>query len=191
MVFAVFAFLVSGIWFYQVWKVFGSPFHQPASAESAIQNDLTGWFYELSKRPAPLLFFSWGVLTLTPFFSFLFLTARQFYRQVSDAIFPRPVKTPGVETVLWAWGLVFYVFASEPWHLFSVVATQEHRFFYMAYPALAVLSAAGFDHLRAWGRGRTKQGWVFDLVALVFLSLNAWWGIPPAMKFILNNSMLF
>ena len=188
-VYALAVLLVSGAWFWNIWKHFGDPFFQPASTFSAMRTDRTGWFHEISHRPAPALFFSVGVLFLSPMLSFAFLTWRRFYGQMTDAL--SRTGRAGVETMLWLWVLGYYFYLVEPWHVLVLTANQEHRFFYMATPAIALLAAVGLEMTRkAWGE-RTKNFIPVDLVLMGLLALNAWWGIPKAMKVVLSNQLLF
>ena len=189
LLFASGALLVSGFWFVKVWQHFGSPFHQPASTLSALEDDLTGWIRAVSNRPPPFIFFSLGVLCLSPVFSTVFLTFRSFFRGVKDAA--RGTRAPDVTVFLWLWVSGFYLFLVEPWNILALVANQEHRFFYMAYPALALLAASGIDRIRAVSTPWVKPLWMADTAVWAMLALNAWWGVPKAMEIIYSNALLF
>ncbi len=188
LIYALAAVLVSAFWFLKVYQVFGNPIHQPGSVFEGIQNDRTGWFYAVSHRPPPFLFFSVGVIYLSPIFGFALLRLRKFYRHCGGD----PMDESGsAEMMLWLWILAFFVFITEPWHVLVLMGDQEHRFFYGAYPAIAILSALGVDSLRLkWSRS-TQHRWLPDTAIASLLWVNALWGIPKAMKVIYQNNLLF
>ncbi len=179
------AFLVSGFWFIKVYSVYGSPLHQPGSVSIGLKEDLTGWFHTVSHRPPPFIFFSLGVIWLSPLLAFALTGLGRFIRQVSGK------EKAGPETMLWLWILTFFFFITEPWHVLELIADQEHRFFYMAYPAIAVLAAAVLDSIGARWSGKLKNSRIPVVVITAALLLNACWGIPQALKVIYENNMLF
>ena len=191
LVYALAAFLVSGFWFWKVWKNFGHPFYQPISTLSAIRQELTGWVRQVSHRPAPFIFFTWGVISLSPVFACVFLTVRRFYAEVAQALSRKKKAGLSAEAMLWIWILAYFSFVVEPWHILALTANQEHRFFYQAYPAIALLSALGLETIRGRLRPLLKNRWIPDMVVVALLCLNAWWGIPRAMAILMNNTLLF
>ena len=182
------AVLVSGFWFWKVWQNFGNPMYLP-STFAAVKTDMTGWIRQVSHRPAPLFFFSLGVLYLSPVFTFAFSSFRNFYRRVAGT-------SPGAgaadaKTLLWLWILASYFFLVEPWHLLVLIANQEHRFFYTAYPAIALLAASGLDRFRQTaGKKIGNTFWADAAIALLLLA-NACWGVRQAMPVVMNNQLLF
>jgi len=184
-IYGVAAILVSAPWFWKVYRTFGTPLHIPGSVSSGMSQDVTGWFQSVSHRPPPFLFFSIGVIFLSPLLGLALGTLRSFSRQISDA------EKTGPETLLWLWVLVFFFFITEPWHILELLADQEHRFFYMAYPALAILAASVIERLRLRWNVRAKNPWIPYLAVLFLFGINAWWGIPAAMKSIFQNNLLF
>lgn len=186
--YAAAAALVSGPWFFEVWRVFGTPFHQPGSA-SVLASDKTGWFQTLAQRPAPAIFFSLGPVLLCPFFSLAIFTFARFFRQSSGRL--RHAAEFPAESLLWLWVLAFFLFIAEPWKFPPSPFVDEHRFLYMAYPALAILAASAWDRGRGWWAGRGRSLAVYDLAGVAMLLLNAWYGIPFVRKIIFNDDMLY
>ncbi len=180
LIFAAAAFLVSGFWFWKVYSILGNPLHTPGSVNAGFSEDMTGWFRTVSQRPPPVLFFSLGVVFLSPLFAFSFLTLPRTWREQE-----------GVRLMLWCWILPYFIFATEAWQILELSAGQEHRFFYMAYPALAILAALGMDLVRQVLRRKVTLAWLPDLAVIVLLFWNAWRGIPQVMKVIYQNNMLF
>lgn len=190
LIFTVFALLVSAAWFFKVWQVFGNPIHQPGSIEALMRTDKTGWFRDLAQKPSPYLYFSWEVIRLSPFFAFALLTLGKAWRPAISSFSSKPLP-PSRELVLWCWILAHYVFLTEPWHVVTAQAVDEHRFFYPVYPAIALLAASAWQGLRArWAATKAARlGW--DAAAASLLALNAWKAIPPVMKLIYGDSMLY
>lgn len=187
--FAAAAVLVSFFWFFKVWQTYGSPVHQPSSAAAAMGEDRTGWFRALALRPPPLVFFSWGVAELVPFFALSLFTLGDFFRQTASAFSKKVSDGEDSETFLWLWVLAFFVFAAEPWNFMTASAGQEHRFFYLAYPPLAVLSSAAAGRLADRLGGPRRRFWAYAAVTFLIL-LSAAHGLPRAFDVIRRNDML-
>ena len=173
----------------RVWQIFGNPLHSPGVTLAAVQSDLTGWTGGVSRREPPFIYFSLRVIYFSPVFVLICWTFRNFYRQTQKAL--SGMAPAGVETLLWLLILTYYLFLVEPWHLLTLVANQESRFFYAAYPAIAVLSARALDIIRRKCAGKFKHPAMADAVIVLALFLNAWWGIPKAMKAVFSNGLLF
>lgn len=183
-------FLAStGVWFWKVYEIYGDPLHLPKAAMSAaLKEDLTGWFRQLSLRPPPALFFSLGVIALCPFFAFVLWTLASFWRRSKNVWLS---KAPNDFLVfLWLWVIGFYLYLSQPWHLLAQNYSQEHRYFYMAYPAIAMLAAIGaLDFFRKIKFFKDRP-WRIRIFIGILLILNAFWMIPQTMKLIYSNSLL-
>jgi 4-amino-4-deoxy-L-arabinose transferase-like glycosyltransferase len=177
---------VSFFWFAHVYKVYGDPFHTSVNPKF-VSTDITGWFQAVRQRPHPIIFFSFCTVFLSPLFVCVFFSAGRFYQLVKS----RP-ETDSERCLVfcWVWILVIFLELGRPWHLMGHVGNQEHRYFYIAYPAIAVLSGYTLDRLREWIGRWTRNRWAPDAAILGLLLLNAWVTIPTAMHVVYENVML-
>jgi len=109
----------------------------------------------VNRRPSPVFFFSLGVMALCPLFSCALFTLKKFRQEILEAWHGRPA---GSTLFFWTWILVFYILATQPWHVLTVGFNQEHRYFYLAYPPIALLSALVLDRFRQKNRFRLRAG---------------------------------
>ena len=181
--------LASGFWFIKVFQTYGNPFHLPVSGMMlAQQQDTTGWFREIGMRPHPLIFFSWGVITICPLFALALMTFKKFYRQLKEGVDPKNADQWIV--FLWIWILMFYFLMGQPWNLFGPNYTQEHRFLYMAYPAIALLSAVVLDQIRGWFCQWIQKPLLWEIAVIALLLAHAVWTVPIGMKVVFADKAL-
>lgn len=181
---------VTAFWFWEVYSVYGNPFYQPFEGWArALDTDKTGWFRALRERPAPTLFFTINLLTICPIFILSFFSLKKAYGYASDAPVRRPEALYFV--YLWVWVLFFYLWLAQPWRILEMELNQEHRYFYAAYPALALLAAWALDTIRL--KLKKYASWPFSAEILVWsiLILNAWRSVPLGLKIVYSNQMLF
>ncbi|MEI8344553.1 MAG: phospholipid carrier-dependent glycosyltransferase [Candidatus Omnitrophota bacterium] len=183
--------LVTAPWFYKVWHIYGNPLYvgdAGAMSRAGVQ-DITGWFGAMRKRPPTVIFFSLGVVTICPVFAAAFFSIKRLKTEASDLWHKRSdASTP--LTMLWLWILSFFMTAAQPMQLLSSGQNQEHRYFYMAYPAIAVVSALMLDRFRCLLSRICPIKWVADLLVLMILGLSACVGVPLGMRHVLTQNFL-
>lgn len=180
--------LITGFWFLRVIQVYGEPLHQP-NAGLALANvqDTTGWFAAVRSRPQGSVLFAVGTLLLSPLFGLAYLTWNKFWRAVRNVDTHSSAR--GV-IILWLWILVFYLYLAEISYIFAP-GNKEHRYFYPAYPAIAVLAAAGLDGVRQKLAARPGRERVADVLVILLLFVNLAWGCALAYPKIIGDQLLF
>lgn len=183
-------FLVSAFWFYKVYQQYGSFFYQPqAGWAEANQTDVTGWFRALRERPIPVVFFSIGLIWVCPIFLFALFSLKQSFARAQQA--PLENKQSLALVYLWVWILAYYFWLAQPWEIIIANQNQEHRYFYYAYPALAILSAFMFNQCFEALKKRSRWAYSAETIMLLLLILNAWRTLDLGFKIISTNQMLF
>lgn len=178
---------VTAFWFIRVYQVYGDPFHVPVQGMvESVKTDRTGWFEALRRRPHPVIFFSLGTVLTSPLMGFALLSLGRLrtgltalWRGLSD-------RDPYV--LLWLWTLAAFAQLTRPWHLLEPPGSQEHRYFYIAYPALAALAAAALLEL---SRGWRVRPALRDALVCAILLAAALVSVPQGLRIVMENEMLF
>lgn len=166
--------LVTAFWFIRVIEVYGEPLHLPrAGMGKAYQEDTTGWFAAVAARPHMSLLFALGVPMLCPLFALAYMSWPAFWRALKGTA--RDTHSAGI-LMLWCWILTFFINLAYLSNIFGG-GNKEHRYFYFAYPAIAILAASVLPRMRQW--------------AIPLLILNAVWGCWQAYPKIFADQMLF
>lgn len=178
---------VTAWWFIRVWQTYGDPFHVPAQAMiESLKTDQTGWFETLRRRPHPVIFFLLGTVLSSPLMGFALLSLGRLRAGLS-AVW-RGVSDRDPYVFLWLWTLAAYAQLTRPWRLLEPPSSQEHRYFYIAYPALAALAAAA---LLEMSRGWRMAPAVRDAVVCAILLAAALVSVPQGLRVVFENKMLF
>ncbi len=176
------AFLaVTGFWFWKVIQTYGHPLYQPVQGmTTALGSDVTGWFAAVHSRPHPSILFSLGAVFLCPLFGFAAATWNQAWSGIIGRL--KDSRTRSL-VLLWIWPSVFFLCIANLNNLF-ITGNQEHRYFYPAYPALAILAAVGLERFL---QNRRAGGMIIGLIALACAAWGAWLAYPK----IFADQMLF
>lgn len=186
-VFGSIAAAVTAFWFLKVIQVYGEPLHQPTQGISqANSQDITGWFAAVRGRAHPIILFSLGLSFLCPLFALAYLTWDDLGRAI------RGERDPAIRgtLMLWVWILVFYLYLADISDFFAV-GNKEHRYFYPAYPAIAVLAASGLNRVRQWLADFFGKPGIADATVIFLLLANAAWGCYFAYPKIFSDQLLF
>jgi hypothetical protein len=182
---------ISGFWFWRVTQTYGHPLHQPIHAMTeAAGSDVTGWFAAVRTRPHAAILFSFGAIALCPLFVFCWAAWHRTWSGwfVSDD--KVAAESKGL-ALLWVWVAVFFLYFAQ---LNSIFATgnQEHRYFYPAYPALAILSAFGLNSFTARLKQHfSRQGAWVEGIVVTFILISSAWSCSIAYPKIFADQMLF
>lgn len=178
---------VTAFWFIRVYQVYGDPFHVPVQGMiESVKTDRTGWFESLRRRPHPVVFFSLGTILASPLMGLALLSIGRL-RSGLTALW-RGARDRDPYVFLWLWVLAAYAQLTRPWHLLEPPGSQEHRYFYIAYPALAALAAAALLELsRSW---RLRPA-LRDAIVCAVLLAAALVSLPQGLRIVFENEMLF
>ena len=178
---------VTAFWFVRVWQVYADPLHVPAQAMiESVKTDRTGWFEALRRRPHPVIFFSLGTVLASPLLGIALFSLGRLRAGVVSLWRGAADRDPYV--FLWMWTLAAYAQLTRPWHLLEPPGSQEHRYFYIAYPALATLAAAALLEIsRSWRMRPALR----DALVCVILLAAALVSIPQGLRIVFENEMLF
>jgi 4-amino-4-deoxy-L-arabinose transferase-like glycosyltransferase len=174
-VFAATFAAATAFWFLRVFQTYGDPLHQPhAGMAQANQEDMTGWFAAVAARPHTSVMFALGVPLMCPLFAAAFGAWPRFWSALRGAVSDDASRGT---LMLWVWVLAFYVYLVYPADIFAT-GNKEHRYFYFAYPAIAILAASVLRGMRQWA-------------LLPLLILNTAWGCWQAYPKIFTDQLLF
>lgn len=172
---------VTGFWFWRVIQTYGHPLYQPGQAmHDALSSDVTGWFAAVHSRPHPSVLFSIGAILLCPLFAFSLVSWNRSWSSWTGRF--RDSQSRGL-ALLWIWVMTFFLCLANLTDLFGT-GNQEHRYFYPAYPALAILSAFGIQRFL---QNRRAGGMISALMLVAGAAWGAWLAYPK----IFSDQMLF
>lgn len=181
---------VTSFWFWKVVQTYGHPLYQPAQGmREALSSDVTGWFAAVHSRPHPLILFTLGAAALCPLFVFAVVTWGRAWSGITGQLKDSQSRSLAL---LWIWPAVFILYMANLGNIFST-GSQEHRYFYPAYPALAILAAFGLDRFfevqsnRRFFHNRS----IGSVTIAILLSVGAVWGIKLAYPLVITDQMLF
>ena len=171
---------VTWFWFYEVYRVYGSPFYVPPRDLKAIaEKDTLGWYMVVFNRPHTYILFGIGIPYLCPLFGFAYASFIRFVREVKKFIVRMD---PDYEfIILWLWILVFY--------LTSFKVGKEYRYMLPVLPPLAILAAVYIDKFRQAIRARTNAGISVTVILLLFVAC-CFWSLPIGQSAVINNETL-
>jgi len=188
LVYAGMTLAVSAFWFVKVYHVYGNPLHTPGTGMAVSrQADITGWFEALRSRPRPLFFFTFSVIATCPLFGLALVSLRDFHVQVRSFLNRRAADAKII--FLWLWIIAFFIPSSQIFRFVWSASNQEHRYFYPAYAAIALLAGVVLDRLRQ-GLARRAGGIWSEIVVGALLIWNIWISVPIVAELLKTNSML-
>ncbi len=184
LIFAATGLFLSAHWYLRVYNTYGTPLYHPGYAQMVeMSTDMSRkWFQVLDKRPHPSILFSVGIPYVCPPMIFLYATLKQLWTEARLAWTRATGANPWL--FLWFWLLaffLFFVFRAE---------SKEERYLLPAYPAIAVLAAAGLEKIRQWAKPFFVQPMYVDAVIVIFLAFSAWWAVPLAWETIFDERYL-
>ncbi|MCM8813189.1 MAG: hypothetical protein NC924_04545 [Candidatus Omnitrophica bacterium] len=159
---------VASFWYARVTAVYGAPWYSP---QVSAQELSSAWFAMLAARPR------WGQLVyfvqLLPLLGF-------FYVEAAYAALRRQWRAGTIVCAVWFAAVAALVLA---------VNGKEERYLLPAYPAIALLSAAGLQRMRRWLR-RRGGSWGITLFWLTVGAVS-WMAVEQGLQCVFDNRAIF
>jgi len=160
-------------WFWRVFKTYGTFFYLNPEATALEQ---TKWSAMVSVRPASFIFYTVGLVCLSPIFVLAYVPLKDFLISTYNRIKNRGQEHEDKFLLLLMWAGVFLVYFIC---FYAFGNRKEHRYILPAYPALALLSASVLTRIRSYVLKRFggNQLILSELTVLGILALYAGFGI--------------
>ena len=161
-------------WFLKVYQTYGTFFYLNPEL-TALEN--TDWSAMVINRPPSLIFYSVGLLTISPIFLFAFVPLKQLFGNIKGLLKAgqeRVYESRSLLLLLWA--AVFFIYFI---FFYTFGERKEHRYMLPAYPALALLSASVVPQAREFMRGRLGKNQIIlsELSIIIVLAVYAGYAI--------------
>ncbi|OQX82000.1 MAG: hypothetical protein B6D56_01010 [Candidatus Omnitrophica bacterium 4484_70.1] len=177
--FSLGTFLVCGFWFVKIYKVYGNPLWLPTQSH-LLQEDISGWFRVLKRRPPGWLLFPLGGIYLCPLFALAGLSIKRLVITAKEMLTTKN----GNYNFLFL-GIVILTF------YFMVGPLKEHRYMLPVYPLIAILSGYYWDKFRQWlARSNKFLRCLAEVIIIVLFILCAFWSVSIGINVIREDKLL-
>ncbi len=172
-------FLVSGFWFFEIYRRFGNPLWRP-HLEAAPEEYASLWFYFLRSRPNNFILYTIGIPFLGPPMAAAYFSLKRFLEEFEN-MFNKKDHDPRF-VLFWILILVFGV----------MPGAGEHRRMMPVYPMIAIMAIYCFEKIRTYsGRISAYMGncYVRETVFILFFIASSFWMVHVGRMFALQNEV--